>query len=100
MNKPKPTYNRRFILRGLGGAAIAAPLLPSIAEREAKAQGMTTTTPQRLIVFFTHYGCLTTRWFPVKSHGPLTAADYMGTPTLAPLAPHAAKLLMVRASAP
>jgi hypothetical protein len=96
MNKPKPTYNRRFILRGLGGAAIAAPLLPSIAEREAKAQGMTTTTPQRLIVFFTHYGCLTTRWFPVKSHGPLTAADYMGTPTLAPLAPYAAKLLMVR----
>jgi uncharacterized protein DUF1552 len=92
----KPTYNRRTILRGLGGAAIAAPFLPSIAEREAKAQGMTTTTPKRLIVFFTHYGCLTTRWFPTKSHGPLAAADYTGTPTLAPLAPFASKLLMPR----
>jgi len=96
MNKPKPTYNRRLILRGLGGAAVAAPFLPSIMEREAKAQGMTTTTPKRLIVFFTHYGCLTTRWFPTKSHGALTAADYMGTPTLAPLAPYASKLLMPR----
>ena len=49
MNKPKPTYNRRLILRGLGGAAVAAPFLPSIMEREAKAQGMTTTTPKRLM---------------------------------------------------
>ena len=92
----KPTYNRRTILRGLGGAAIAAPFLPSVVEREAKAQGMVAATPKRLIVFFTHYGCLTTRWFPMKSHGPLTAADYTGTPTLAPLAPYAAKLLMPR----
>jgi hypothetical protein len=92
----KPTYNRRTILRGLGGAAVAAPFLPSIAEKEAKAQGMTSTAPKRLIVFFTHYGCLTDKWFPVKSHGPLTAADYMGTPTLAPLADMASKLLMVR----
>jgi len=93
MNK---TFNRRILLRGLGGACVAAPFLPSIAEREAKAQGMTVVTPKRLIVFFTHYGCLTTRWFPAKSHGPLTAADYTGTPTLAPLAPYAAKLLMPR----
>lgn len=92
----KKTFNRRVLLRGLGGAAVAAPFLSSVAEREAKAQGMATTTPKRLIVFFTHYGCITNRWFPTKSHGPLTAADYMGTPTLAPLAPHAAKLLMVR----
>ena len=35
-----------LILRGLGGAAVAAPFLPSIVEREAKAQGMTATDSQ------------------------------------------------------
>ena len=90
------TFNRRVMLRGLGGAAVAAPFLPSVAEREAKAQGMTATTPKRLIVFYTHYGCLTTRWFPKLSHGPLTTADYMAMDTLKPMAPYANKLLMVR----
>ena len=37
---------------------------------------MTATPPKRLIVFFTHYGCLTDRWFPAKSHGALSTADY------------------------
>ena len=90
------TFNRRVMLRGLGGAAVAAPFLPSVAEREAKAQGMTATTPQRLIVFYTHYGCLTTRWFPKVSHGKLTKDDYAALTTLAPMAPFADKLLMVR----
>ena len=76
--------------------AVAAPFLPSIVEREAKAQGMTAAAPKRLIVFFTHYGCLTNRWFPAKSHGALTTADYKAMPTLAPLAPFASKLLMPR----
>jgi hypothetical protein len=52
-------------------------------------------TPKRLIVMFTHYGCITNRWFPAKTHGELTAADLMPT-TLAPLAPYAGKLLMPR----
>ena len=90
------TFNRRVMLRGLGGAAVAAPFLPSVAEREAKAQGMTATAPKRLIVFYTHYGCLTTRWFPKLSHGALTTADYMAMNTLKPMAPYANKLLMVR----
>src|SRR6187549_3778556 len=92
----KKTFNRRVLLRGLGGAVVAAPFLPTVAEREAKAQGMTTTDPKRLIVFFTHYGCLTDKWFPAKSHGPLTTADYEAMTTLKPLAPHASKLLMPR----
>ena len=75
---------------------VAAPFLPSIVEREAKAQGMTAAAPKRLIVFFTYHGCLTNRWFPAKSHGPLSTAEYMATPTLAPLAPFAPKLLMPR----
>ena len=85
--------NRRIFLRGLGGAVVAAPFLGSIGGRAARAQSV---APQsRLIVMYTHYGCLTTRFFPEKSHGPLTAADLEST-TLAPLAPHASKLLLPR----
>jgi hypothetical protein len=89
-------FNRRIFLRGLGGAAVAAPFLSSVAEREAKAQSATAVDPKRLIVFFTHYGCLTDRWFPKLSHGALSTTDYMGMQTLAPMAPYAKKLLMVR----
>ena len=93
----KPIFNRRVLLRGLGGAVVAAPFLPSVAERQAKAQGMGAPgPPKRLIVYFTHYGCLTNRWFPAKSHGRLTRDDYAQLRTLAPLAPYADKLLMVR----
>jgi hypothetical protein len=92
----KKTFNRRILLRGLGGACVAAPFLPSIAEREAKAQGATAAAPKRLIVFFTFHGCLTNRWFPAKSHGTLSTAEYQAMTTLAPLAPFAPKLLMPR----
>src|SRR3954462_8875080 len=89
--------NRRQLLRGLGGALVAAPFLSSVAERAAKAAGTPAAgPPQRLIVFFTHYGCLTDRWFPTKSHGPLSKEDYAALQTLSPLAPFADKLLMVR----
>ncbi|KYF54108.1 Tat pathway signal sequence, partial [Sorangium cellulosum] len=85
--------NRRIFLRGLGGACVAAPFLGSIADRAASAQPI--TPPRRLIVMYTHYGCITTRFFPKKSHGPLTAADLEPT-TLKHLAPHVDKLLMPR----
>ena len=92
----KKHFNRRYFLRGLGGAVVAAPFLSSVAEREAKAQSATATDPKRLIVFFTHYGCLTDRWFPKLSHGPLASSDYTAMQTLSPMAPYAQKLLMVR----
>ena len=44
---------------------------------------------------FTHYGCITTRFFPEKSHGPLAASD-LETTNLAALAPFAGKLLIPR----
>jgi hypothetical protein len=56
---------------------------------------MPSSTPKRLIVMFTHYGCLTNRWFPAKSNGPLTAADYSAT-NLKALASFAPKILMPR----
>jgi hypothetical protein len=89
-------FNRRRFLRGLGGAAVAAPFLSSVAERAARAAGVAATAPRRLIVMFTHYGCLTDRWFPANSNGPLTKADYTAMQTLYPMAPYADKLLMVR----
>jgi hypothetical protein len=92
----KKQMNRRLFLRGLGGAAVAVPFLSSVAERAAKAAGESSVAPKRLIVLFTHYGCLTDRWFPAKSHGPLSTADYQAMQTLSPLAPYANKLLMVR----
>ncbi len=89
--------NRRQILRGLGGAIVAAPFLSSVTARMARAQSVPATgAPKRLIVFFSHYGCLTDRWFPTKSHGQLTSDDYKSMQTLAPMAPYADKLLMVR----
>ncbi len=85
--------NRRIFLRGLGGAMVAAPFLGSLADRRANAQSA--APPKRLIAMFTHNGCITSRFFPAKSHGPLSAADLMST-TLAPLAPFADKLLIPR----
>jgi hypothetical protein len=89
--------SRRLFLRGVGGAVVAAPFLSSVAERAAKAQSMpgAGAAPKRFIVMFTHYGCITNKWFPMKSHGQLSADDLMST-TLAPLAPFAKKLLMPR----
>ncbi|WP_437954829.1 DUF1552 domain-containing protein [Sorangium sp. So ce119] len=85
--------NRRIFLRGLGGACVAAPFLGSIAGRTLMAQPA--APPKRLIVMYTHHGCITTRFFPKKSHGPLTAADLEPT-TLKHLAPYVDKLLMPR----
>jgi hypothetical protein len=87
---------RRLFLRGVAGAVVAAPFLGSVVERAARAQGVPTPpAPKRLIVMFTHYGCLTNRWFPKVSHGPLAAADYSAT-NLKALASFAPKILMPR----
>lgn len=88
--------NRRIFLRGLGGAVVAAPFLGSLAQHTAVAQTNTPAgVPKRLIVMFTHYGCVTTRFFPAKAHGTLSAADLEPT-TLKHLAPFASKLLIPR----
>jgi hypothetical protein len=82
--------NRRIFLRGVGGFALAAPFLSSMHE----AKGQAAADPKRLVIFYTHNGCLTDRWFPKVENGPLTAADLTGT--LAPLAPYVSKLLLPR----
>lgn len=86
-------FNRRLLLRGLGGACVAAPFLGSLGSRGARAQSL--QPPRRLIIMFTHYGCVTSRFFPTKSHGALTEADLAPT-TLKHLAPYVDKLLLPR----
>src|SRR5215831_13039851 len=84
--------HRRTFLRGVGGAVVAAPFLPSVWERMAKGQAA--SKPKQLIAMFTHYGCVTTRFFPQKSHGALVASDL--TNSIAPLSRYVNKLLIPR----
>ena len=84
--------HRRMFLRGLGGAVVAAPFLPSVWERTARGQAA--APPRQLIAMFTHYGCVTTKFFPQKAHGTLAATDLINS--AAPLAPYASKLLIPR----
>src|SRR6187551_258002 len=85
--------NRRIFLKGVGGATLAVPFLSSLHEKSARAQD--TSAIKRSVVFHTHNGCLTNRWFPKVANGALTAAAFEGT-TLAGLAPLADKLLFPR----
>lgn len=87
---------RRVFLRGIGGAAVAAPFLSSLYETKAKAKGQSAATgPRRLVIFYTHNGCLTNRWFPKVTNGPLTA-DALAGGTLMGLTPYIDKLLFPR----
>jgi hypothetical protein len=83
---------RRLFLKGVGGAALAAPFLSSL---ERSAHGQEATEPRRLVVFYTQNGCLTNRWFPTVEDGPISADSLAGT-TLAGLSPFADKLLFPR----
>lgn len=86
-------FHRRMFLRGLGGAVVAAPFLPSVWERQAKGAAAA-GVPKTFIAMFTHYGCITTKFFPAKSNGMLAASDI--TNSIAPLAPYVNKLLIPR----
>jgi Protein of unknown function (DUF1552) len=87
---------RRTFLRGVGGVALAVPFLSSVAEQITKAQSTPVATPaKRLVIFYTHNGCLTDRWFPKTEDGALSADVLTGT-TLAPLTPYVSKLLLPR----
>jgi hypothetical protein len=89
----KTRIPRRTFLRGLGGISVAAPFLSSVWERQAK--GQTVAKPKQFIAMFTHYGCITTKFFPAKSHGALAASDLMAT-NLAGLASYTPKILIPR----
>jgi len=84
---------RRLFLKGLGGAAVAAPFLSSL-RRPAQASALE-SNPRRLVIFYTGAGCLTNRWFPTVEDGPIDRDSLAGT-TLERLGPYAGKLLFPR----
>ena len=62
LSREGAAVKRRLFLKGVGGASLAAPFLPSLmAPRTARAAS---NGPQRLVIFYTNNGCLTNRWFP------------------------------------
>jgi hypothetical protein len=85
--------NRRFFLRSAAGLMLAAPFLPSLSPRTARAQ--VASGPRRSVIFHSPSGCLTNRWFPKVEHGPLDASALEGT-TLEVLTPYVKKLLVPR----
>jgi hypothetical protein len=86
--------NRRIFLKGAGGVALAVPFLSSLHEKQAgAAEGASSI--KRSVIYHTHNGCLTNRWFPTVAHGALTKAALEGT-TLGGLAPLVDKLLFPR----
>jgi hypothetical protein len=83
---------RRIFLKGVSGAALAAPFLSSL---EHKAGAQEVKAPQRLVIYYTNNGCLVNRWFPSVEDGAVDAASLAGK-TLEGLAPYASKLLFPR----
>ncbi len=86
---------RRLFLKGVAGAAVAAPFLSSLYEKKARGASAASAAPKRLVMFYTHNGCLTDRWFPKVENGALNAAALAGT-TLQTLTPYVSKLLVPR----
>lgn len=78
--------SRRTVLRGTAGGAIALPWLEALSPSRAHAA----TPPKRFIVMFSPNGTIPWHWPP-----PGNGADLSGSPILAPLAPHAADLVIV-----
>ncbi|HLT39017.1 MAG TPA: DUF1552 domain-containing protein [Enhygromyxa sp.] len=81
--------SRRTVLRGLGGAAIALPMLDAMRGRPARA--LEPKPPRRLIIMYTPNGTIAHNFWP-KGAG----ADFTLSPILTPLAPYKKDLLILR----
>jgi hypothetical protein len=82
------SLSRRTVLRGLGGASLALPLLEAMCdERGARAAP---APPKRLLVFYTPGGTIRDAWLPQGSETSFTLG-----PILAPLAGVQDQLLIV-----
>ncbi len=72
-----PVLDRRTVLRGAGGIALALPWLEAMGTRTASAA----VFPKRFVVFFTPNGGIRENWTP-------GGTDPSGSRILAPLAPY------------
>jgi Protein of unknown function (DUF1552) len=68
---------RRHFLQGIGGAALAAPYLASLAPKAVRAQD--NPYPRRMVIYFTHNGCMLDGYRAEAKSG---ALDFSGLPTL------------------
>jgi hypothetical protein len=87
--RPLHPLSRRTILRGLGGAAIALPLLDAMRGRSASA--LEPDGPKRLIVMYTPNGTIAKNFWPQG-----TEKDFSLSKILEPLAEHKNDLLILR----
>lgn len=81
---------RRLFLQGVGGAALAAPYLSSIAPKSARAQSEYATN---LAIYFHHNGCLKANYRKDVRSGPL---DLSGLSTFTNLVGLEHKMLQIR----
>jgi hypothetical protein len=78
-------------LQGIGGAALAAPYLASLAPRSVRAQAG--AAPTRLVIYFTHNGCLLDNYRSAEKSG---ALSFSGLSTFSELVGLEQKMLQVR----
>ncbi len=83
--------NRRRFLQGFGGAALAAPFLPSLAPKAVRAQD--NPFAQRLVMYFTHNGCLLDNYRTSERSG---ALNLSGLDTFADLVGLESKMTQIR----
>ena len=89
MKSSQHPLSRRTLLRGVGGAALAMPLLSdAFLGRSARAAGA--AFPKRLFVYFTPNGTLPAAFFGPGDRSALTLGEI-----LAPLEPHKSDLLVL-----
>jgi Protein of unknown function (DUF1552) len=81
---------RRLFLQGIGGAALAAPYLSSLAPRSARAQS---EYPTNLVIYFTHNGTLLENYRVAERTGALNLA---GLSSFTDLVGMESKLLQIR----
>ncbi len=90
LRTPHSLLMRRKFLMGLGGSALAVPVLESLLPRNARGQ---TSAPKRLLIVTHDQGRMMgvdakeDRWSPGTSTGPLPAVGTAPSPMLAELAP-------------
>ena len=85
---PKPALSRRTVLRGVG-ATLALPLLERMTPTNALARAATTPVVRFCTVYVPN-GIVMERWTPTAE-----GADFAFTPTLRPLEPFRAHLLIL-----
>jgi hypothetical protein len=87
--------DRRTLLRGAGGAAVALPVLDAmltLGGRLPRAYAQDGVAPRRLVIFFTAEGFQMSDWRPIAGAGP---SDFRLSQVLSPLEPVKGRSLFI-----